>query len=62
MRPRSAASSGEHAAYRDAVLLNAAAASWSPAAPPDAAEGAALAAEVLDYGAANALLDRWIAY
>ncbi|WP_019516590.1 anthranilate phosphoribosyltransferase [Sphingomonas sp. Mn802worker] len=53
---------GEHGPYRDAVLLNAAAAlvlSGTQTALPDAA---AHAAEALDRGDANALLDRWIAY
>ena len=53
---------GERGAYRDAVLLNAAAAlvlAGRDAALPDAA---ARAGEVLDSGAANRLLDRWIAY
>ena len=53
---------GERGAYRDAVLLNAAAAlvlAGRDAALPDAA---ARAGEALDSGAANRLLDRWIAY
>lgn len=53
---------GEHGPYRDAVLLNAAAAlvlSGTQASLPDAA---ACAAEAIDRGDANALLDRWIAY
>jgi len=53
---------GEHGPYRDAVLLNAAAAlilSGTQTALPDAA---ARAAEAIDRGDANTLLDRWIAY
>nr|WP_223176600.1 anthranilate phosphoribosyltransferase [Sphingomonas hominis] len=53
---------GGHGPYRDAVLLNAAAAlvlSGTQTALPDAA---ARAAEAIDRGDANALLDRWIAY
>ena len=51
---------GEHGAYRDAVLLNAAVAlSLVGEALP---AGAARAAEALDSGAANTLLDRWIAW
>ncbi|MFD1788913.1 anthranilate phosphoribosyltransferase [Sphingomonas floccifaciens] len=53
---------GEHGPYRDAVLLNAAAALVIAQAAPDLTEGAALAAEALDAGRANALLDSWIAY
>ncbi len=53
---------GEHGPYRDAVLLNAAAALVIARAAPDLTEGAALAAEALDNGRANALLDAWIAY
>ena len=53
---------GEHGPYRDAVLLNAAAAlvlSGTQRTLPDAA---ARAAEAIDRGDAGALLDRWIAY
>ena len=53
---------GETGGYRDAVLLNAAAAlivAGHSAALPDAA---AAAAGTLDDGRANALLDAWIAY
>ena len=51
---------GEHGAYRDAVLLNAAAAlALGGTTLP---EGVAQAAEAIDSGAANALLDRWIAW
>ena len=53
---------GEHGAYRDAVLLNAAAALVVAAHSPDLATGARAAATALDSGAAAALLDRWIAY
>jgi anthranilate phosphoribosyltransferase len=58
---------GEHGPVRDIVLLNAAAALAAAAgvAGPDAvvpalAAGYARAAEAVDSGAANALLDRWI--
>jgi len=53
---------GEHGAYRDAVLLNAAAALMVAARATDLPEGVAIAAEALDSGAANALLNRWIAH
>ena len=53
---------GEHGAYRDAVLLNAAAALVVAAHSPSLSAGATAAAAVLDDGAAAALLDRWIAY
>jgi anthranilate phosphoribosyltransferase len=53
---------GEPGAYRDAVLLNAAAAFVVAARTADLREGAALAAEALDSGAADRLLDAWIAY
>jgi anthranilate phosphoribosyltransferase len=53
---------GEHGAYRDAVLLNAAAALMVAARATDLPEGVAIAAEALDTGAANALLNRWIAH
>jgi anthranilate phosphoribosyltransferase len=53
---------GERGAYRDAVLLNAAAALIVAGRIDTLAEGAALAAETLDSGAAETLLDRWIAY
>ncbi len=53
---------GERGAYRDAVLLNAAAALVIAGAATSLGAGASLAAETLDNGAANALLDRWIAY
>ena len=53
---------GETGAYRDAVLLNAAAALMVAGRANDLREGAEEAAEFLDNGLANALLDCWIAY
>lgn len=53
---------GEAGAYRDAVLLNAAAALVLAGRASHLTEGAALAADMLDRGAARHLLDRWIAY
>jgi anthranilate phosphoribosyltransferase len=53
---------GETGAYREAVLLNAAAALVLAGAAPALPDAAALAAEMLDNGAAGRLLDRWIAY
>ncbi|MEG3144705.1 anthranilate phosphoribosyltransferase [Sphingomonas sp. RT2P30] len=53
---------GERGAYRDAVLLNAAAALIVAGNADSLIDGAARAAEALDSGAASALLDRWIAY
>jgi anthranilate phosphoribosyltransferase len=53
---------GERGAYRDAVLLNAAAALAVAGRVSALPDGVALAAEALDTGEANALLDRWIAY
>jgi anthranilate phosphoribosyltransferase len=53
---------GEHGAYRDAVLLNAAAALIVAGVVPNLTEGAARAAEAIDSNAAATLLDRWIAY
>ncbi|MCW3847650.1 anthranilate phosphoribosyltransferase [Sphingomonas sp. LB-2] len=53
---------GEKGAYRDAVLLNAAAALMVAGRAADLRDGAEEAAEVLDNGLANALLDCWIAY
>lgn len=53
---------GEHGAYRDAVLLNAAAALLLAGRAADLTAGATVAAEALDSGAANDLLDRWIAF
>ena len=46
--------------YRDAVLFNAGAALMIVGRAADYAEGAVLAAEALDSGAAEALLARWI--
>ena len=53
---------GERGAYRDAVLLNAAAALVLAERAPDLPAAAALAGETLDSGAADRLLDAWIAY
>ena len=53
---------GEHSAYRDAVLLNAAAALAVAGRTTDLRRGATLAAEAIDAGRAAALLDAWIAY
>ena len=53
---------GEESAYRDAVLLNAAAALVIADQVSDLAEGAVLAANTIDSGAARRLLDAWIAY
>jgi anthranilate phosphoribosyltransferase len=53
---------GEHGAYRDAVLLNSAAALLVAGHVDNLTEGAEEAAETLDKGLANALLDCWIAY
>lgn len=53
---------GEAGAYRDAVLLNAAAALVVADRAPNLTAGARAAAEALDAGNAAALLDRWIAY
>lgn len=53
---------GEHGAYRDAVCLNAAAALVLAGRAAHLPEGATLAAEMLESGAARALLDRWISY
>lgn len=51
---------GEPGAYRDAVLLNAAAALIVAGEAEDWLEGVEEAAEALDKGLANALLDCWI--
>jgi anthranilate phosphoribosyltransferase len=51
---------GEHGAYRDAVLLNAAVALTLTG--ESLTGGVERAAEALDSGAADALLDRWIAW
>ncbi|MEG3165628.1 anthranilate phosphoribosyltransferase [Sphingomonas sp. PB2P19] len=53
---------GEPGAYRDAVLLNAAAALMVTGTVTTLTEGAARAAEALDERRAEALLTRWIAY
>lgn len=53
---------GERGAYRDAVLVNAAAALVVAGHAPGLLEGAEEAAETIDRGLANALLDCWIAY
>ena len=53
---------GEEGAYRDAVLLNAAAALVIANAASDLGMAAERAAETLDSGAARTLLDQWIAY
>jgi len=53
---------GEGGAYRDAVLLNAAAALVVAGRAATLADGVAPAAEALDTGQADALLDRWIAF
>jgi len=52
---------GEQGAYRDAVLLNAAAALVLAGEATDWRDGAEEAAEVIDKGLAKALLDCWIA-
>jgi anthranilate phosphoribosyltransferase len=53
---------GEPGAYRDAVLFNAAAALIVAGHVSDWRQGIEEAAETLDRGLANALLDCWIAY
>jgi anthranilate phosphoribosyltransferase len=53
---------GEAGAYRDAVLLNAAAALFMADEVADLEEGVASAAEAIDSGAADRLLTRWIAF
>ena len=53
---------GDAGAYRDAVLLNAAAALMLAGSVTSLPDGATLAAEAIDTGAANVLLDRWIAW
>ena len=53
---------GKHGPYRDAVLLNAAAALLVADAVADLREGVEEAAETIDRGLANALLNCWIAY
>lgn len=51
---------GEHGAYRDAVLLNAAGALIVAGEASDWREGAEEAAEAIDKGLARALLDCWV--
>jgi anthranilate phosphoribosyltransferase len=53
---------GEPGAYRDAVLLNAAAALMVAGTATSLIDGAARAAQALDERRADALLARWIAY
>ncbi|HWK36359.1 anthranilate phosphoribosyltransferase [Sphingomonas sp.] len=53
---------GERGAYRDAVLLNAAAALVIAGQASDLMQGAATAAAAIDTLAADRLLDAWIAY
>jgi anthranilate phosphoribosyltransferase len=53
---------GETGPYRDAVLLNAAAALMIAGHADTLAEGAENAAEAIDAGLANTLLDCWIAF
>ena len=53
---------GTKGAYRDAVLLNAAAALLVAGRSATLVEGVAVAAEALDGGGAARLLDAWIAY
>jgi len=53
---------GEPGAYREAVLLNSAAALIVAGAADSWAEGMEEAAETIDKGLANALLDCWIAF
>ena len=53
---------GQADAYRDAVLLNAAAALVIAGRADGLPDGTAIAAEAIDAGAANRLLDAWIAY
>jgi anthranilate phosphoribosyltransferase len=53
---------GEHGAYRDAVLFNAAGALLVAGEAESWAEGAEEAAEAIDKGLANTLLDCWIAH
>ncbi|MDR7103343.1 anthranilate phosphoribosyltransferase [Croceicoccus sp. BE223] len=52
---------GATGAYRDAVVLNAAAALWLAGEADDLRSGAEEAAEAIDKGLANTLLDCWIA-
>jgi anthranilate phosphoribosyltransferase len=53
---------GEPSAYRDAVLLNAAAALIVAGEARDWKDGVEEAAEAVDKGLAKALLDCWVKY
>jgi anthranilate phosphoribosyltransferase len=53
---------GEHGAYRDAVLFNAAEALLVAGVVQTMPEGVEEAAEAIDKGLANALLNCWVAY
>jgi anthranilate phosphoribosyltransferase len=53
---------GAHGAYRDAVLLNAAAALIVAGRAEGWTDGVAMAGEAIDSGAARRLLTRWIAF
>ena len=53
---------GEHGAYRDAVLFNAAAALLVAGVVDTMPEGVEEAAEAIDKGLANTLLNCWVAY
>jgi anthranilate phosphoribosyltransferase len=53
---------GEKSAYRDAVLYNAAEALVVAGAAENLLDGVEEAAETIDKGLANALLNCWIAY
>ncbi|CAN5221243.1 hypothetical protein BH10PSE13_BH10PSE13_25920 [soil metagenome] len=53
---------GEEGAYRDSVLFNAGAALVVAGAATDLGSGVEEAAEAIDKGLANALLNCWIAY
>jgi anthranilate phosphoribosyltransferase len=53
---------GEHGAYRDSVLLNAAAALIVAGKAQDGEDGIEEAAEAIDKGLAKALLDCWVAF
>jgi anthranilate phosphoribosyltransferase len=58
----SALLAGERGAYRDAVLLNSAAALRLAGQAPDLIEGARRAADAIDRGAARDLLTRWMRF
>lgn len=53
---------GEPSAYRNCVILNAAAAIMVAGAAPDLVKAATIAAAAIDDGKPDALLSRWIAY